>query len=93
MLNDPSALQTIAVLSVIEQQLNGAIEQLGNVCAHAAGLARRTDWRTDAATRFHAGADSWGHDVAGLAGFVEDARNEVSAARVRIELRVWSPAE
>ena len=46
-----------------------------------------------AATRFHAGADSWGHDVAGLAGFVEDARNEVSAARVRIELRVWSPAE
>ena len=92
MLNDPDALQTIEVLSVIEQQLSRAIEQLANVTAQAGVLARRTDWRTDAATRFHAGADSWRHDVAGLAGFVEDARNEVSAARARIELRVWSPA-
>ena len=58
------------------------------------GLAEQTDWRTDAATRFHASADAWRHDVAGLAAYVEGAATRSSrAAPARRGARVEVPPD
>lgn len=89
---DPDVVHTIEAVDVIQRQLSEAVERLRHASARANGLADQTDWRTDAATRFHASADAWRHDVAGLASLVEGAGEEVSRARLRVESLAWSPA-
>jgi uncharacterized protein YukE len=86
---DPDALRTSEALGVIQRQLSDAISRLADVSARAARVADQTDWRTDAATRFHASAEEWHHDVAALPDVVDSARTEVSRARLRIETVPW----
>jgi uncharacterized protein YukE len=89
---DPDALRIIEAADTIQRQLSDAAQRLRHASARANGLADQTDWRTDAATRFHASADSWRHDVAALAHLVEGAGDEVSRARLRVESLAWIPA-
>jgi hypothetical protein len=89
---DPQSLRTIEALGTIHRQLGDALQRLTRAAARAGALAEQTDWRTDAAMRFHASAEAWRHDVAGLIGLVEGARDEVSRARLRLEALAWSPA-
>lgn len=86
---DPDALRTSEALGVIQRQLSDAISRLADVSARAVRVADQTDWRTDAATRFHASAADWRRDVAALPDVVDGARTEVSRARLRIETLAW----
>jgi uncharacterized protein YukE len=86
---DPDALRTSDALSTIQRQLSEAISRLTDASARAARVADQTDWRTDAATRFHASADDWRRDVAALPDVVESAREEVARARTRFEALAW----
>jgi hypothetical protein len=89
---DPQALRAIEAIGTIQRQLGEAVQRLTQAAAKAGALAEQTDWRTDAAVRFRTSADAWRHDVAGLVGVVEGARDEVSRARQRLEVLTWSPA-
>jgi hypothetical protein len=89
---DPDAPRKIEALSTIERQLREAIARLSDVSARAARLADQTDWRTDAATRFHASADAWWHAVAGLSAHVEGASGDIARERARIEALTWGSA-
>ena len=86
---DPDAPRKIAVLSTIERQLREAIVRLSEVSARAVRLADQTDWRTDAATRFHVSADAWRQEVAGLSAHVDGAYEGVARERARIEALAW----
>ena len=86
---DPDAPHKIEVLSTIERQLREAIVRLSDASARAARLADQTDWRTDAATRFHASADAWRQEVAGLSAHVEGANEDVARERSRVEALAW----
>jgi len=86
---DPDALRTSEALGVIQRQLSDAISRLADVAARAARVADQTDWRTDAATRFHASAEDWRRDAAALPDVVDGARDEVARARVRTEALAW----
>jgi hypothetical protein len=86
---DPDAPRKIEVLSTIERQLREVIARLSDVSERAVRLADQTDWRTDAATRFHASADAWRHDVAGLSAHVEGANEDVARERSRVEALTW----
>jgi len=86
---DPDAPRKIEVLSMIERQLREAIVRLSDVSARAVRLADQTDWRTDAATRFHASAEAWRHEVGGLPARVEGANEDVARERARIEALAW----
>jgi hypothetical protein len=90
--HDPQSLRTIEVLGTIDRQLGDAVQRLTQAAARAGVLAEQTDWRTDAAMRFHASADAWRHEVAALTGLVDAARDEVSRARQSLEVLAWSPA-
>ena len=86
---DPDAPHKIEVLSTIERQLREAIARLSDASARAARLADQTDWRTDAATRFHVSADAWRHEVVGLSAHVEGANEEVARERAHLEALAW----
>ena len=86
---DPDAPRKIEVLSTIERQLREAVVRLTDVSARSARLAGQTDWRTDAATRFHVSVDAWRHEVAGLSAYVEGANGDVARERARIEALAW----
>ena len=86
---DPDAPRKIEVLSTIERQLREAIVRLSDVSARSVRLADQTDWRTDAATRFHVSADAWRHEVARLSAHVQGANEDVARERARIEALAW----
>lgn len=77
---DPDSLREIEVLSAVHRQLSDAVADLADASARSNALAGQTDWRTDAATRFHEAAQSWHRDVSRLSDLVDVVRDEVARA-------------
>jgi hypothetical protein len=86
---DPMVLQTLEALATAERRLAEAAERLVTAAPRAVRLADDTDWRTDAAVRFHAAAEVWQADVRRLASLTEAARADLRALGDRIGLLAW----
>jgi hypothetical protein len=85
----PDAAHTLEILAAVQGQLRDAESRLSDVAARAVGVSEQTHWRTDAATRFHANADTWRSDVASLADEVAGAREHLARDCARAEAQVW----
>jgi hypothetical protein len=86
---DPMSLQTLEALAVAERRLAEAAERLATTAPRAVQLAADTDWRTDAAVRFHASAEAWRADVGRLATLTESVRADVRRLGERLGLLAW----
>lgn len=82
---DPDTARALEILASIQRQLADAGGRLSDAAARAGGLAEQTDWRTDAATLFHASAHALRREVVSLAGEVDDAREHIARVRSRLE--------
>jgi len=89
-LTDLATAQTLEALGSAERRLSEAVTRLKDVTGRSRHLAAQTDWRTDAATIFHATADAWRRDVARLSEHVESVRDDVRTMRARIDAHTWS---
>jgi hypothetical protein len=85
----PDPAHTLETLGAVQRQLAEAVSRLTDAARRAAGVADQTRWRTDAATVFHATAESWRHDVASLADSVESAREHVGRECARVQGQPW----
>lgn len=85
----PDPEHTLETLGAVQRQLAEAVSRLTDAAMRAAGVADQTRWRTDAATVFHATAESWRRDVAALADTVDDAREQVGSDCARALGQAW----
>ena len=87
-----SVAQALETLISVQRQLADAAGRLADVAARATGVAAQTDWRTHAATAFHATAEAWRRDVGTVADEVDRAAEEVGRDRARIATQAsWGP--
>lgn len=86
---DPDAARILDALASAQRQLGDAVDRLRSVSVRARRLAHETHWRTAAADRFHADAESWRRDVAALAGDLDDAYDEIGRVFLRVEALAW----
>lgn len=80
---------TLEQLRWVERQLGEAAGRLMDARSRSRHLAEKTNWRTDAATAFHAKAESLRRSVAGLGEELEFTRDEIRRVRVRVEAEAW----
>ena len=89
LLDGAITVDELHTLALARLQLLEAAERLAVAAPSAGRLVEQTEWRTDAAARFHAAVQTWRDDVLALSALVAAAADEAARVRERLTAQLW----